>query len=62
MKRINGKPIWDSYADVADMSRPCPNCGAVNTWCTKPDGRVRRVPCVSRLTTNHTTIEENTQA
>ena len=56
--RRNQPVIWDAYADVAAMSRPCPTCGAVNTWCTKTDGRVRRVPCVSRLTT-HTTIEEN---
>lgn len=57
MKQANDKPIWASYADVTDMSLPCPNCRAVDTWCSAPDGRVRRVPCIARLTT-HTTEKE----
>lgn len=42
-------PIWDSYAD-ADLTRPCPNCSAKpDVWCARPDGRVRRTPCLARM-------------
>lgn len=46
---VRGRPIWDAYSD-ADLIHPCPNCRAgPNTWCTRPDGRVRRTPCLSRI-------------
>lgn len=48
--------IWDSYADAA-MDQPCPNCRAgPDTWCTRPDGRVRRTPCIARIP-NHQNSE-----
>lgn len=55
--RRNKPVIWDAYADVPDMGVVCPNCGVTDTWCTNPDGRVRRVPCIARLTTHITTEE-----
>lgn len=44
-----GMPVvWQAYEGV-DRSRSCPDCGAApEAWCTRPDGRVRRVPCVRR--------------
>lgn len=62
MKQAHGKPIWDAYADIPDLAAPCPNCGAVDTWCTKPDGRVSRVPCIARLTTHVLRQSENVAA
>lgn len=42
------QPIWEAYAGARDI--PCPTCGAEpGAWCTRPDGRVGRVPCVARL-------------
>ncbi|ORB84677.1 hypothetical protein B1987_13710 [Mycobacterium kansasii] len=58
MKR--GKAIWAAYGDTGALEVACPNCSAdQGHWCTKPDGRVSRVPCVSRaaaasLTVAHT--------
>lgn len=44
-----GRPIWQAYNDVDALSTTCTNCGAQQgQWCTRPDGRVRRVPCVAR--------------
>lgn len=44
--------IWRAYSDTGALRIDCPNCGATrNKWCTRPDGRVRRVPCVERATT-----------
>lgn len=44
----SGEAIWAAYSDV-DPALPCPNCGAdAGVWCSRPDGRVRRVPCVAR--------------
>lgn len=43
------RAIWAAYADTNALAVDCTNCGAQqNTWCTKSDGRVSRVPCVSR--------------
>lgn len=43
--------IWAAYSDTDALSTSCPNCGALpGRWCTKPDGRVRRIPCVARAT------------
>lgn len=43
------RPIWQAYADTGALDISCPNCAAEpGHWCTKPDGRVRRVPCVQR--------------
>lgn len=47
--------IWEAYAD-ADLANSCPNCEAApHTWCTRPDGRVRRTPCLARFETLVTT-------
>lgn len=44
-----GKAIWAAYDDCNALAIQCPNCCAPKgNWCTKDDGRVRRVPCVSR--------------
>jgi hypothetical protein len=41
--------IWKAYADTCALEVTCPHCGAEpGQWCTKSDGRVRRVPCVDR--------------
>lgn len=48
MSRSN-RAIWQAYADTGALDTDCPNCAAPrNQWCTKADGRVRRVPCVDR--------------
>lgn len=42
--------IQSAYAGT--LSIACSNCGAQpESWCTTPDGRVRRVPCVDRIAT-----------
>ncbi len=44
--------IWQAYADTGALEVSCPNCDAApDQWCTRPDGRVRRVPCIDRTTT-----------
>jgi hypothetical protein len=46
-----GRPIWDAYNDTATLPVGCTNCGAQpGSWCTRPDGRVRRTPCLARIT------------
>lgn len=41
--------IWAAYNDTGALEVACTNCGAEKgRWCTKPDGRVSRVPCVAR--------------
>lgn len=41
--------IWAAYSDTDALSSACTNCGAQEGhWCTRPDGRIRRVPCVAR--------------
>ncbi|WP_425320601.1 zinc finger domain-containing protein [Mycobacterium alsense] len=43
------RPIWAAYNDTDALSTKCTNCGALpGHWCTRPDGRVRRIPCVER--------------
>ena len=38
-----------AYAD-ANMHTECPHCGAEpNQFCTRPDGVVRRTPCIKRI-------------
>lgn len=47
-RRRSEPVIWDSYSDVSPDAA-CPNCAAAaGLWCSTPDGRVRRIPCVSR--------------
>lgn len=44
-----GKPIWQAYNDCNALAIDCPNCDAEQgNWCTRDNGRVRRVPCVAR--------------
>lgn len=41
--------IWQSYMECNALCVNCPECGAAeNVWCTRSDGRVRRIPCVAR--------------
>jgi hypothetical protein len=48
---VTGRPIWQAYADTGALDVACPHCGAEpEQWCTREDGRVRRVPCVDRAT------------
>lgn len=40
--------VW-IYAE-ASMERQCPNCRAEpNEYCRRPDGYVRRIPCIARI-------------
>lgn len=46
---MRGKAIWAAYTQTNALAVPCGYCSApAGTWCSLPDGRVRRVPCVSR--------------
>jgi hypothetical protein len=48
---VNGRPIWQAYSDTGALDVVCPQCGAEpKQWCTRDNGRVRRVPCVARST------------
>lgn len=43
--------IWRAYSDTGALQINCPICGAERgKWCNKPDGRVRRIPCIERAT------------
>lgn len=45
-----GRPIWQAYSDTNALAVPCTNCCAQQgIWCTKPDGRVSKMPCVARI-------------
>lgn len=45
-----GRAIWQAYSDTNALTIPCTNCQAEQgIWCTKPDGRVSKVPCVARI-------------
>lgn len=47
----NGRAIWQAYSDVGALDIACPHCGAQpKQWCTRDDGRVRRIPCIERAT------------
>lgn len=40
-------PVADAYVGALEV--PCSSCGAeVGQYCTTPDGRLRRCPCVTR--------------
>lgn len=46
---MKGRAIWSAYSDTGALEIACPHCAAATgQWCTKPDGRVSRVPCVAR--------------
>jgi hypothetical protein len=52
--------IWRAYCDTGALKIGCPNCGAPrNKWCTMPDGRVRRIPCLRRITISAATAERD---
>ncbi|WP_197382651.1 zinc finger domain-containing protein [Mycolicibacterium mengxianglii] len=47
---MKGRAIWAAYDDTGALNISCPHCDAEEgTWCTKPDGRVARVPCIARI-------------
>lgn len=49
---MRGRPVQAAYADVGALNVSCANCGArAVQWCIKPDGQVRRVPCIARAAT-----------
>lgn len=43
-------PIDRAYQAANDaITRDCSRCGApAGTWCSKPDGRLARIPCLVR--------------
>lgn len=48
--KTKGRAIWQAYSDTGALAIACPHCAAEpGNWCTKPDGRVSRVPCVDRI-------------
>lgn len=52
MKSTRGRPVLTAYTDVGALNVSCANCGAQDgQWCIKPDGQVRRVPCIIRAAT-----------
>jgi hypothetical protein len=53
------KAIWQAYRDTGALEVSCPNCSAVRGhWCTKADGRVARVPCISRAAAGSLIVTE----
>lgn len=39
-----------AYVDTGAAGVPCLHCGAgIGQWCTRPDGGVRRTPCIDRI-------------
>jgi hypothetical protein len=43
------KPIWTAYSETGALSVTCPHCHAEpGKFCTRENGRVGRIPCVSR--------------
>ncbi|OBK56183.1 hypothetical protein A5656_19940 [Mycobacterium gordonae] len=45
----DGRAIWAAYDDTGALAISCINCAAQQgQWCTRPDGRVRKVPCIER--------------
>lgn len=47
----NARPIWQAYQDTGALAVDCPHCGATpGVWCSRPDGRLRRTPCLDRIT------------
>lgn len=51
--RRPARPIWQSYQDTGALAAPCQHCAAdAGVWCTRTDGRVRRTPCLERITTS----------
>jgi hypothetical protein len=50
-RRRDGRPIWAAYNDTQALTIDCPHCTAqTGQWCTRTDGRVRRTPCLDRIT------------
>ena len=46
---MKARPIWQAYNDTGALAVPCPRRGAERgKWCTREDGLVRRIPCVTR--------------
>lgn len=42
--------VMRAYTDTGALNIPCPHCDAqTDEPCTKPTGRVSRVPCVARI-------------
>lgn len=48
---MTGRAVMAAYQDTGAANIPCPHCAAQpGRPCTKPDGRISKVPCVDRLT------------
>lgn len=53
----NSRAIWAAYSQTGADRVDCPNCGAEkDVFCTRPDGRVRKTPCVSRIDVSHAVV------
>ena len=47
---MTGRAVLAAYTDTGALTVPCGHCGAEpDQPCTKPDGRISRVPCVDRI-------------
>lgn len=47
---MTGRAVLAAYRDTGAAKLPCPHCEAEpGQPCTKPDGRISRVPCVDRI-------------
>lgn len=47
---MKGHLVMAAYADTGALTVSCPHCAAEpGQPCTKPDGRVGKVPCVDRI-------------
>jgi hypothetical protein len=47
---MKAQPIWASYNETGALAIACPHRGAEpGKWCTRADGRLGSVPCVTRV-------------
>lgn len=47
---MTGRAVLAAYNDTGALTVRCGHCGAeAGQPCTKPDGRVSKVPCVDRI-------------
>lgn len=59
MNNRRDQVVIQAYAATGALRRPCDTCGSQpNQWCTTPDGRLRRVPCVDRAAAGATVDDD----